>query len=57
MKMPEVIEDSWDHYCLDDNGHVFSFFWQSLESDLDESWHPLFKGAIDFIKVGVKNTN
>ncbi|MDN3649545.1 NUDIX domain-containing protein [Reinekea marina] len=50
IKLLKEPSDSWVHYCLDDNGHNFRFFWLPLNSDLDDNWHPLFKGAIRFIR-------
>lgn len=48
-------KESWDHYCLDDNGHTFRFYWQALDSQLDDSWHPLFKGAIEYVRRSLAN--
>jgi 8-oxo-dGTP pyrophosphatase MutT (NUDIX family) len=44
------LADRWDHYTQDDGGHIFQFFWQSLDEQLDDDWHPLFKGAIGYIR-------
>lgn len=44
------LPDRWDHYTQDDGGHIFQFFWQSLDEQLDDDWHPLFVGAIDYIR-------
>ncbi|MBU2863328.1 NUDIX domain-containing protein [Reinekea forsetii] len=50
MKLQKEPSDTFVHFCLDDNGHNFRFFWLPLNSDLDDNWHPVFKGAIRFIK-------
>jgi 8-oxo-dGTP pyrophosphatase MutT (NUDIX family) len=42
MNTDQNLPDSFDHYCEDDGGHVFSFFWQPLNKDLDGEWHPIF---------------
>ncbi len=47
--------DYWEHYCLDDNGHTFSFYWQELNAKLDDTWPPLFKGAIEYIRTSLTN--
>ena len=54
MQLQEPLPDSWEFYCTDDGGHLFKFFWQPLHCELDEHWHSVFTGAIQFIK-GVLN--
>jgi len=40
------LPQSWDHQTEDDFGHVFSFFWHPVSSDLDHHWHPIFHEAL-----------
>lgn len=47
----QPLPDQWTHYTTDGGGHIFSFFWQPLTAPLDEQWHPVFVGAINFIRV------
>ena len=42
MQVDASIPDSFSHYCPDDGGHLFEFFWQPLAASLDEAWHPIF---------------
>ena len=44
------IPDCWEHYCQDGGGHVFQFFWQDMAAPLTEEWHPLFQGAMEFLR-------
>lgn len=37
-----TMPDHWEFETLDDGGHRFEFFWHSLGSELDATWHPLF---------------
>jgi 8-oxo-dGTP pyrophosphatase MutT (NUDIX family) len=50
MKLEESPQDSWTYHCADDNGHDFKFFWQRLDVELDNDWHPLFKNTLAFIQ-------
>lgn len=38
--------DQWQHWCNDDEGHTFNFFWHPLFQEPDERWHPLFQNAL-----------
>lgn len=42
MKVTQPVPEQFEHFCADDGGHVFEFFWQPLQSELDEEWHPIF---------------
>lgn len=45
----------WSHYTADGGGHTFSFFWQPLTAPLDETWHPVFVGAVNFIRATLRS--
>jgi 8-oxo-dGTP pyrophosphatase MutT (NUDIX family) len=45
--------DHWDHRTEDGGGLTFSFFWQPLTRDLDESWHPIFHDAFQLIRASL----
>ncbi len=49
----EGLPERWEHQTRDDFGHVFSFFWHPLSSDLDENWHPDFHEALRVIRRSV----
>jgi len=44
------LADHWVHYCQDDQGHRFRFFWHRLASQPDERWHKTFKDALHFLR-------
>lgn len=44
------LPDEWTHYCTDDGGHNFRFFWHPLLQTPDSSWHPLFIDALGVIR-------
>ena len=50
MALNSELPDSWIHHCLDDGGHTFRFYWLGFDSKSRNSWHPLFRGAVDFIQ-------
>jgi 8-oxo-dGTP pyrophosphatase MutT (NUDIX family) len=45
------LADEWDHFTTDGGGHIFHFFWQPLDQEPDETWHPVFKAGLDYIRV------
>ena len=45
------LPDAWSFQTLDDEGHVFEFFWQPLFEDLTFEWHHQFKRSIQFIRL------
>lgn len=46
----DVLPDSWTYFAADDGGHLFSFFWYSLDRLPDDDWHPIFAQALRFIR-------
>jgi len=44
------LPEAWEFYTNDGGGHLFKFFWQPLSQHLNSSWHPLFIGAVEFIR-------
>lgn len=53
MAGAEELPDHWDFFTNDDGGHLFKFFWQRLDENPDFEWHPLFVGAINFVKMAL----
>lgn len=49
-RVPAPLPESWSHFTADDGGHRFEFFWQPLASLPSEQWHPLFQGALGFLR-------
>lgn len=50
MHYEGVLPDTWDFATKDDGGHIFSFFWQPLNSTLDDSWNAVTRRAFQYIK-------
>ncbi|MEZ4710564.1 MAG: hypothetical protein R3A44_25405 [Caldilineaceae bacterium] len=44
----QPLPESWSHYTTDGGGHTFEFFWHDINSEPDDSWHPIFKIALSF---------
>ena len=42
--------DTWEFDTHDDGGHIFSFFWQPLNSQLNDSWNEVYTNAFQYIK-------
>ncbi|WP_430457766.1 NUDIX hydrolase [Rheinheimera sp.] len=53
MAGPEQLPEHWDFFTNDDGGQLFKFFWQRLDENPDAEWHPLFVGAINFVKMAL----
>ena len=50
MKYLSELPENWEHFCADGGGLRFNFFWQPLALPLDDRWHALFHGAVDYIR-------
>ena len=50
MHSEGVLPDTWDFATKDDGGHIFSFFWQPLNSSLDDNWNAVTRDAFQYIK-------
>jgi 8-oxo-dGTP pyrophosphatase MutT (NUDIX family) len=42
--------DTWEFETSDDGGHIFSFFWQPLNSPLSDKWNEVYTNAFQYIK-------
>jgi 8-oxo-dGTP pyrophosphatase MutT (NUDIX family) len=42
------VRDQWQHYCRDDGGHLFTFFWQGFDAPRDGFAQPS-RGALHWI--------
>ena len=51
----QVIPDTWIHYCLDDGGLEFKFFWHRLYQEPSEDWHEIFREALFFLRKFVND--
>lgn len=43
------LPEQWSHQTLDDHGHLFEFFWASLDCLPYDDCHPVFRRALDFL--------
>ena len=50
MHYEDILPDTWEFETKDDGGHIFSFFWQPLNSPLDDNWNEVYKHAFQYIK-------
>ncbi len=50
MHYENILPDAWEFATKDDNGQLFSFFWQPLDSPLDDNWNEVYKNAFEYIK-------
>ena len=42
------LAEEWEHHCIDDDGHNYKFFWQSVEEYLEGDWPAPFIRALRF---------
>jgi 8-oxo-dGTP pyrophosphatase MutT (NUDIX family) len=52
----QALPESWNHRCGDDGGLDLQFFWHDLSCEPSERWHPLFRRALEFIRLSLKRT-
>ena len=50
METGNSLPDEWSHYCEDDGGHTFRYFWHPLAQAPSTEWHPVFVDALDAIR-------
>jgi len=50
MHYEGILPDTWEFETKDDGGHIFSFFWQPLNSPLNDNWNGVYKRAFQYIK-------
>ena len=50
MHYEDILPDVWDFATQDDGGHIFSFFWQPLNSPLNDNWNEVYTNAFHYIK-------
>ncbi|MFN3985977.1 MAG: NUDIX domain-containing protein [Rhodocyclaceae bacterium] len=50
MESGEVLPDERSHYCEDDGGHVFQFFWHPLKQAPSIEWHPVFAEVLVVVR-------
>ncbi|WP_416140982.1 NUDIX domain-containing protein [Marinimicrobium sp. C6131] len=50
MEPGDHLPDHWDHYCKDDGGHLFQYFWHPLLKLPDSEWHSVFTDALAAVR-------
>ncbi|WP_151706573.1 MULTISPECIES: NUDIX hydrolase [unclassified Acinetobacter] len=50
----EALKEHWTHFCNDDGGLEFNFFWHPLFESPSAEWHPLFQELLTFIKSKIE---
>ena len=50
MHYEDILPDTWEFETKDDGDHIFSFFWQPLNSPLNDNWNELYTRAFHYIK-------
>jgi 8-oxo-dGTP pyrophosphatase MutT (NUDIX family) len=50
VSVEPVLPRTWLHHTADDGGQVFRFFWQPLSELVSTQWHPVFAGALGFMR-------
>ncbi len=55
FEMDPAVElpDAWLHHAADDGGHEFAFYWHPLHAQPGADWHPVFVGALAFIRASL----
>ena len=55
LQGPHELPETWSHFCTDDGGHIFRFFWHKIsEPTPATSWHPIFSEALTFIQQAIR---
>lgn len=51
MAVPVELPETWSHFTTDGGGHVFKFSWHALDEPAPADCHPVFVGALRFLKT------
>ncbi|MCK0166311.1 NUDIX domain-containing protein [Jannaschia sp. S6380] len=46
----------WSHWCEDDGGHLFRFFWHPLTRQPGPAWHPVHRQALTRIRRSLRRS-
>ncbi|UZE21771.1 NUDIX domain-containing protein [Pseudomonas sp. B21-056] len=49
-----TLPEQWSHQTADDHGHLFKFFWASLDHPPYDDCHPVFQRALAFLRETLK---
>lgn len=57
-KTNEELADRWVHYCADDGGLDFEFFWHPISVKPTNEWHDIFKELMEVLipKINADST-
>ena len=50
METVSDLPDQWEHFCEDDGGHVFQFFWHPLRREASADWDVVFADALRAVR-------
>ncbi|MEM6759313.1 MAG: NUDIX domain-containing protein [Pseudomonadota bacterium] len=45
------VRAQWQHFCADDGGHIFRFFWLNLTTEPSAAFEDRYVRAIDWIRA------
>ena len=52
MNLPSsALPERWCHQTQDDGGHQFEFFWHPLHGPDPENCHPVYAGALKYLRT------
>lgn len=49
-RLVSPVRQQWQHFCTDDGGHLFRFFWLPLDEPLPAGFAKPYQNAITWIK-------
>jgi 8-oxo-dGTP pyrophosphatase MutT (NUDIX family) len=52
-----ALPECWSHQCSDDGGIELYFFWHDIDADSSEEWHPLFRRALQCIRLRLRHSS
>jgi 8-oxo-dGTP pyrophosphatase MutT (NUDIX family) len=50
ISVNHALPQTWLHHTADNGGQVFRFFWHPVSEPASAQWHPVFAGALGFIR-------
>ena len=50
MENHSELPEKWEHFCQDNGGHLFRFFWAPISNAHEYVFHEKYLRAIDFVR-------
>lgn len=54
VSVGDPLPERWEHFTKDGGGKIFRFRWHRLADEPRESWHPIHREALEFVRAALR---